>query len=270
MTLYVIQTDSEKGRSFQGVALGLITAPKVSPWETKDKFVRPIWSVWATSEGETGPFIANLRLGCVGKAQDNFIEFMKSFVGFSCIQQIVPNVGTLTTLYFSELFRVDPGFVDPVNIRFCLLPAQSWLDAQPSEGEDAFVSWVLQTGSAEQVEKTYTWRDRKDLTEDDLAALVPYANLFATYLDVRTRAPLIQDPLFYYQLLVACVANNLVEIPESPGTYDKTDKFLLGNGCKSRGLPDLGVAGALVMGATHTDFEALLIRETDRFLKAKK
>ncbi len=274
MTTYVIQTNTEKGRSFQGACLGMLVATQIAPWEEKSKVIRPIWSVWGTTEGETGPFIANLRLGKVAQADrdKHCIEFMKSSIGLTCIQQVVPGVGTLTTLFFSEFFRQDPGFVDPTHIQFCLLPPKSWLDSQPKDNAQQMIDWAVLTKAQERhVPPGYylTPQERRQLVADeDLEELIPYAGLFAVYLDMRTRAPMIQDPRFYFQLLISCVSNGFAIRPALPGPYFQ-DKHLVDAQCASMGLDDLGVGRGLVMHCTHEQFEELLIRETDKFLQLK-
>jgi hypothetical protein len=170
---YVIQPEAgKKGRSFSAKCVSIVGA------ET----MRPIWAQFAGTDAELRPFATNLRLGRKaepgnGRKHSNSdrLEFLKS-AGYQVAWQRETE-GSLVTFYHPDLFRLDPGMVDPEGAKFVMLTPQWWLDAQAVGADDA------------------------------------QAHLFAAYLDRRTRCPLVADGAFYRQLYAAAIDHGLAKLP---------------------------------------------------------
>lgn len=262
---------SKKGRSFQAVCVAVMTANALFP-EANGKTIRPVWAMFAGSESELRPFMANLRLG--RKAEPSIasyrkqgdgerVEFLKT-VGFTIGWQRETE-GTLATIFHPGLFRLDPGMVDPAGISFVMLVPNEWADAQKLDPEAA-VAYVKTLGFP--------------VTDEVLTALVPTAYLFAAYLDRRTRCPLVPDGRFYLQLLCASLTAGIASFPgtDVKHSYGHRDEwghnkrhgfnFSFGGYSNYRGDPGyeaLNIRHAISCMVNHEDFEAFLAEQVTEF-----
>ncbi len=197
--------EGDKGRAFRATLLASVTADGLWPGGggTTDN-ERPVWACFAASEQALRPFIANLRCGRTatvigehrtGRKRDVCVELLKS-AGYHVSWQRTPE-GTIATAFLADLFRADPGLVDPAGASFVMLPPRAWAEAQPiaeAELERAVrhVAPFCGSGAADYPVRLEVLRE-----------LVPVAALFAVYLDRRIRLPLVADLAFYLQILLA-------------------------------------------------------------------
>jgi hypothetical protein len=189
-----------KGRSFEALCLASVIADGLwSGGNATTDDTRPVWAMFAGSDAEMRPFMANLTSGRKGmflKANEyhnsrkggDRLELLRS-AGYQVTWQREPE-GMIATVFLPDLFRADPGMVDPSGVRFVVLPSASWAAEQKIE-----TAPILE----------HATRLGYPLTEEAFPSLVSVAFLFAVYLDRRTRCPLLSDGRFYLQLLLACL-----------------------------------------------------------------
>lgn len=184
MQEYTVCSDpTKKGRSFTARCIALVVADHLWASGSTSACVRPIWAQFVGSDAEMRPFATNLLLGRKlekaggsrrASACDR-IEFLKS-AGYQLAWQREPE-GTILTAYLPDLFRLDPGMVDPAGASFVMLTPRWWVEAQTLPADDA------------------------------------RASLFAAMLDRRTRCPLPADVAFYRQMLGAALDQGLARTP---------------------------------------------------------
>jgi hypothetical protein len=209
----------------------------------------------AGSEIELRSFVANLRGGRKAEVGNGYrsrgkekVEFLKS-AGYHFSWQRMAE-GSVVTVFLPDLFRLDPGMVDPKGIQFVLLPTQDYVNAQSIDIETS-------VAHAKGLFK---------LPEDlDFNQVVPTAALFCAYLDRRTRCPMLVDSRFYTQLYLACLEKGLASWSHESYSYSR--EF----GQNSR-VPFLetdtdkvGLLPGVAFSATHEDFEEVLAREVKIF-----
>ncbi len=263
------QKEGAKGRSFTATCVGIATADGL--WETNGKTIRPVWAMFAGSDAELRPFVTNLRLGRKADRHSNHssrggdeerLEFLKS-VGYQVTWQRETE-GSIVTLFHPDLFRLDPGMVDPAGIQFVLLVPTDWSEAQTVEVEAA-VTHVR--ALAPTVDPCF------------LESLVPTAYLFAAFLDRRTRCPLVSDGRFYLQLLVASLDQGLASLAGNCARYNQ-DRREWGHNSRHgfnvevggerysrESIETIGLRHAISFHASHEQFEAFLAEQVALFFE---
>lgn len=224
MQEYTVCSDpTKKGRSFTARCVALVRDDRLWASGNSDN-VRPIWAQFVSSDAEMRPFATNLMLGrklesAGSRRSGSRIECIKS-AGYQLAWQREPE-GTILTVYLPDLFRLDPGMVDPAGARFVLLTPRWWLEAQTvASAEDA------------------------------------RASLFAAMLDRRTRCPLPADVAFYRRLLAAALDQGLAQTP-GDRSVNYSHAFAA-EGLEQAGLdPD----GAVAFRATHEVLESFLAEQ---------
>lgn len=275
-----------KGRTFRATYLASAIADSLWSGGTTDTgdVERPVFAVFAGSDAELRPFVANLMLGRRALTQDGYyrrrargFEFLRS-AGYRYTWQR-EDEGSLVTVYLPELFLMDPGMVDPKVARFVLLPPKHWADGQKIETA-AIVKHAKRLPLVKQVNAPpkEEWRRERwtpedaPLSEEKLAALVPTAYLFAAFLDRRTRAPLVADGRFYLQLMLACLKAGYASwscgdrhsYGERPFGQNAALKF------ETYGTDDAGLLPGLAFEAQHDVLEPLLADEVGLFFELTK
>lgn len=238
-TLTISSEDSKKGRSFNAELLADVRCNDLAPYgESNQRGVsRPVFAVFGGSDAEMRPFIANVRCGRVLLDESSpTMEFLRS-AGFSYAAQRSP-AGTTVTVWLHELFRHDPGMVDPSGMKFILMPRASQIVAQPEHA--AAVEHLQRVAPHAEHER-----------------VVQYAPLFVSFVDRRTRAPIIPALAFQAQLLQAC-------IDRGGAGWANTSK-----GFYAPGVTDLGYALPLAFSGTHEAFEKLLAEQVQIYFDAK-
>jgi hypothetical protein len=267
----VIQPQKEgKGRSFIAALLGYATADSL--WAggvAATDAIRPVWMAIAASEGEIGPFVANLRCGRKAEIANphqrrpDVIELLRS-AGYAWSSQRFPE-GSLVTAYLPELFRLDPGMVDPSGARFVVLAPSAWC-AEQRANVDAAVRHVRAMGMIAAPDRKESYSEPAPPTAEEVAELAPLASLFAAYLDRRTRAPLIPDHRFHTQLLVACLMGGLASLSAVDRGYARFGQHTK-LGFRSVDLETVGMAPGVAFQATHERIEELLAEQVAKFYR---
>lgn len=260
--LVILPAKEGKGRSFQATLLAYVTADSL--WEggqSNTETTRPVWMMLGGTENELRPFVANLQLGRKAellssgyrknKGSDKF-EVLKS-VGYQTAWQRTP-VGSAVTIFLPDLFRLDPGMVDPKGVEFCILPAKSWLEGITVE-EDA-------RNYAQAIIRTY---DKETLVSKDLDLeyLLKIAPLFIGYLDRRTRCPLVPDQRFYIQVLLGFLNLGLASWSTDDSYYRRNWGRHRGMGFVECDTLDVGLSAGIVFKSSHVNLEKFLAEQVE-------
>ena len=259
----VIEPQTEgKGRSFSALCLASVQADFL--WEggqTNSEEKRPVWALFAGSEQELRPFMANLRTGrrlelaTGSRNRNDRMTFLKSAKYAVTWQREVE--GSAATVYLPDLFQMDPGMVDPAGAAFVVLPTDAWSNSQVLD-RAALVQHVKPL-----VPLKY---DKTPVLDDDtIAEMVPLAFLFAAYLDRRTRCPLLADGRFYLQLMLACLTEGLASLP--PAGYSREWGVQSRLGFVTSGTKELGMSHGIAFGASHLSIDKILAEQVTLFFK---
>ena len=253
-----------KGRTFRATFLAAVEADLL--WEggeTVTDNTRPVWAMFAGSDNELRAFMANLSSGRKAtfpqkreayRRKADCIEILKSF-GYRTTWQREEE-GSIATIFLPELFQIDPGMVDPKGATFVVLPTQEWADSQRLSPETVapLIQHARRCGF-------------KDQTEAELADLALLSFLFATYLDRRTRCPLVSDGRFYLQLMLSCLKHKLATFSTVPDRSYYDTEFGQHAAMKYHELNTsvVGLLPGLAFKADHVNLEKLLALEVERF-----
>lgn len=258
----IAPADEGKGRTFRATLLASVEADLLWPGGlTAGDNIRPVWAMFAGSDQELRAFSANLQMGRkvtfpkrgYYRSKEDRMEFLKS-AGYRMAWQREEE-GSLLTVFLPELFQIDPGMVDPIGIKFILLPTQAWHAAQTIEDLGAMIRHVEVLNGGSPVPE---W----------VAEWVPTAFLFAAYLDRRTCCPLVADSRFFLQLMLACLRDGVATFTSPAGYHYNRD---LGFGVHSSrqyiedSISDVGLRPGIAFNADHETFEKLLADEVERF-----
>lgn len=173
-----IEPKGDKGRSFSAELLAHAEADAL--WEsggTSTNATRPVWAVLGGSELEMKAFMANLLTGRIAEqAKHTRFEFLRS-VGWAH-HTVKIGGGAVTTLYLPELFRIDPGMVDPDMVRFVVIPPKAWVESQCFDLAEARSVFKRLSGEP--------WV----ATDAEVHLRLAEGVLFLSYLDRRCRYPI--------------------------------------------------------------------------------
>lgn len=246
----VIQPLKEgKGRSFQATLLAYVIADSLwAGGSANTEAIRPVWMMVGGTENELRPFIANLQLGrkaeAFGKSKnpDRF-EILKS-AGFQTTWQRT-EVGSAVTLFAPDLFRVDPGMVDPKGVEFCILPDKLLVKGIHVEPEAR--RYVDTLG----VPENY---------RDHILRMCP---LFIGYLDRRTRCPLVRDQRFYAQVLTSALTQGLATWSADRSHYYGRDEWGKHGSLRfvENDTDDVGLAPGIAFRSSHERLEQFLAEQ---------
>ena len=251
-----------KGRSFKALCLASVEADLLwSGGQTETLELRPVWAMFAGSEQELRPFMANLRTGrrldmgsSSYRRKADRMTFLRS-AGYTVTWQREPE-GSVATVYLSDLFEMDPGMIDPEGAAFLLLPTVAWASAQKID-----IAPLIQ--HVKPLIKGY------NLSDEYLAEMVPSAFLFAAYLDRRTRCPILADGRFYLQLMLACLAQGLASLPSDDLYNLYRSEFGVHKrfGIKTTDTESVGLSRGIAFKASHAEIELLLAEQVTLFFK---
>ena len=257
-----------KGRVFHATCLGTVEADAL--WEggtsnTDDN--RPVWAMFAGSEQGLRPFMANLTLGRKvlsgdasshgrGRNKDR-MEFLKS-AGYQTFFQREPE-GVIATVFLSDLFRMDPGMVDPDVARFVLLIPSDWSEKQTIDPKP-IVRHIRRLKAYEEIE------------EEEIRALVPLSFLFCSFLDRRTTAPLVSDGRFYMQLFLSCLEQGLASwASQRDQPYGRESRFGFHSAFRFEArIEGTGITRALAFQASHESIDRVMAEEVQTFFSKVK
>ena len=197
MQLQIDMANSSKGRVFRAE---MVAYSRFKRAEDEPKNWRPVWAMFAGTETQLRPFVANLSTGRSASETSRHgatVEFLKS-KGFKTLWQRSPS-GMTATIYRQDLFLVDPGMVDNTMIQFVIVPTKEFLHP------DDEVAQYLKDGIGDAIIKAAN-RYEMNLDCDYIASLAPS---FCAFLDRRCFLPIIPDHKFYARLLTACISKGL-------------------------------------------------------------
>ena len=265
MHTLTIETKKGKGRSFQATLLAWVEAPALfegGAAETNNN--RPVWISFATSEQESRMFAANFMHGRIAKC-DNSSRYGRDvgtrfqLLKTAGYQAHVKKVGggVVTTAYLPDLFYLDPGMVDPKEIRFVLLSSAAWR-AQQNLDLDAATKFVSE-------QDIHQVADGERVPLDDLANLLSEALLFLLYVDRRTRFPIPPHPHFALQLLVRCLNERLAQRSGPQHLGDHRYRGRWGMRYAECGFDNLALPPGLGFQASHKVFGQLLAEEIQKW-----
>lgn len=252
--------ESKKGRSFRAMLLAHVRADLL--WEGGSAVTdakRPVWAMFGGSDNELRAFIANLRVGRkaviprsgYSRSKSEEYEFLKSS-RYQVLWQREEE-GSIATLYLPTLFQMDPGLVDPTKMQFVLLPTREWHDRQKIDSR-ALVQHAIRLGHEVEVQQIIDW--------------TPLSYLFASYVDRRTRCPLIADGRFFMQLLLACLSAGLASFTTEKYSYRSEGFGRHPDVCFNENeTSSVGLLPGLAFKTDHTTFEALLASEVESFFR---
>lgn len=254
--IYIQPSKEGKGRVFSSLLLSYIEADFL--WEggkAQTDTHRPIWMMFAGSDNELRPFIANLQVGRkadIGHRSNEKFEVLKS-AGFHAAWQRTPH-GSVVTLYAPDLFNLDPGMVDPKGVEFCLLPAKSWLAGVRIAPDTRAYFQSLGVKADEEL-------------EDYLLRLAP---LFVAYLDRRTRCPIVPDPRFYVQILVNALTDGLASLGRDDDRYFNSYSRVWGENVSKfieHQVSSVGLMRSLAFQAKHEIVETFLAEQVQIYFE---
>lgn len=241
-----IEPKGEKGRSFGAYMLAHVVS---SLWEGTagggQNTVRPCWMMLAGHPEELRMFVTNLQQGHRAEEDSSFrsrgakrYEVLRS-AGYALSWQRFDE-GHVATFYLPQLFRVDPGMVDPTGASFIILPSREWLKPAPKNPPAAYAKFFRD--------------DRSDWSE-----VAPLAPLLVQYLDRRTRCPILPDPAFHLELLAESLRRQLAFCNARS------------NVVQEEGTTKVGFGPCLGFKASHLAIESLLADTTQAYLvRARK
>lgn len=238
MTRLTIVSETAKGRAFNAELIAELECDSLAPYPSKDRIDRPVFAVFAGTDAEMRPFVANLRCGKMAEdalSSSSFrkrVEFLRSASWRWALQRCAD--GTAVTVWLPELFTPDLGMVHDKRIEFVLLQPKSAIP-QLSEQDSARVEEHL----------------KRLKTKPFLAS---HAQMFAAFLEGRTRCPIIRTLEFQSQLLAALKNEDLAR------TIEPGERFL-----KGFGLEELGYAEPIMFSAPHDWFEKVVATEVAKY-----
>lgn len=256
--VYILPEVEGKGRTFSANCLAYIEADSL--WDNgSSEDIRPVWSVFANSENELRPFITNLTLGKKAvfessgyRRKAEKLALLKSVKYRSLVQK--ETEGNICTLFLADLFRLDPGFVDPNYAKFLIIPTKEWCLAQNIKSRPIL----------DHIESIYKPEVLASL-DLDFDYLIPMSYLFCAYLDRRIRCPLVSEGRFYLQVLLACLDNRLASFPDGNYYHRKFGENF--SNFKTYGLDDLGFTSGIAFSADHVSIEELLSQQVELYYK---
>jgi hypothetical protein len=231
------QHQAVKSRQFSAELLAYVTADSLWPGGQADTDnLRPIWAMLGGSEQELRAFVANLQLGHLAaipkegysRSAPTRFEFLKSggyrYVwhkvsgltfggqegGNSPAQQLA-----LVTIYQPELFRLDPGMVDPELCRFVMLPPLWWVERELARLREDEISCAHLLAHARAL-GLEGWG--LGFEAEEILSQVPAAAYFAAYLDRRTQKPIPDSLDFYLQLYFHALREGIATLSLHPAS----------------------------------------------------
>lgn len=286
-----------KSRSFSVAGLAYVTANSL--WEggqTKTDVIRPVWLMLAGSEGEVRPFVANLQNGRKAVLTNAQTETSQQYYGRSkppqleCIKtgryRYVWQRGggragdiAVVTAYQPDLFALEPGMIDPHEVKFVCLTPLWWHETQMKllKADRKLCQRLL-------AHINRAWpglgSGNGTFSQQDLLELVPRAAYFAAYLERRTRRPVIDTLEFSLQLYVQALSSQVAYLASSSTDRQHTtnstspdlwsfarptdrDYFV------ERGTASVGLLPGVVCKTPQSEIDAFLAQQVKTYFEAQ-
>lgn len=265
--------EGEKTRAFKAVLLGAIMAPQyIDGVGSGDKAERPAWMTLATSEGSTIPFLANARMGRdlaigSGSFKGDHFELMRS-LDYEFVNQPADDGHTITTVYLPELFRQDPGMVDPAGIKFIIVCPKWWSEAAHNDDDYAVRFEAAHTA----VKRRTQSKSQKLIPPEHLPEMAHrvarISGLAMMFLDRRTRCPLPPDPRFQATLTADLMGEELAGFARGEAGYSSFGERPWGHTSDVKAMiAGDAVADVFAMKSTHARLEQVLAVAVANYFK---
>lgn len=277
MLLTVESGKEGKTRSFSVELLAYATADSLwAGGQTDTRAVRPVWALLAGTEAPMQAFLANIRMGKKAVSNNVTFEWLKT-AGYQFHTQRT-DVGTIVSVYLPDLFRADPGMVDPSGVSFVALPTKEWLDEQSKHLDfKAALKHVnaLFTAPDLGIDTYRSWNepapDTAKQIEERVKEWLPLSTLFCLFLDRRTRAPIIPDVRFQLQVMIAAIQERCAFLSDS-STHASRNWGHSRNAYTvvSDTSMDTGYRGGIACRSSHETIERILAAQTERYFSIVK
>lgn len=167
-----------KAEAFHCTHLGHVKCSSLLKNPARNGPDRPIWLSVAASPQELRAVEANLRMGRTLKVGSWTLELLKSTPYVWSKQSTA--AASVLTVYLPDVFRVDPGAVDPNGVGFYVLPSQRWCDDYAAKNAAEILRAVADIAR----EPEYAVK---------LIESAPRAVWMLSMLNSRTRCPIIRE-----------------------------------------------------------------------------
>lgn len=259
-----------KTRSFSVSGIGYILADSLWDGGSTGSDMRPVLLSIVGKETTLRPFVANLRKGRAAivdgqerrgwSASERKLKILKKAGHISFKQKI----GDLTavTFYVPELFKAEPGMVDPLSCDVISAPPLWWVNDQARKiGSDGAMLDTLRT----HLDKLGLFDASREsrvkvpqgttIDVDDIPQLAALSAHYMAMVDKRVKHPLVDDLTFAVQLYLAALAQGVASTMVKD-RYDARawNKHQWAAGFWVEGSEDMGLAMAV---ATHASQETM-------------
>ncbi len=136
-----------KGRSFSAEVVGFVSCDKLLKVSSPTgKVQRPLWITFAAPPQQLKAFCANLILGRKAIRDGTYHSTYTDTSGFELVKrqkykyftQSSDDKGIVYQTFWTPApFKMDPGFVDPDEISFVMMPPKSWYQKQTCTMEES-------------------------------------------------------------------------------------------------------------------------------------
>lgn len=258
MQLHIDMSTSTKGRVFRAEMVAHSRFKSAEP-ET-DKW-RPVWAMFAGTETQLRPFMANLTTGrsaserMSDRDKGTTIEFLKS-KGFKTTWQRTEH-GMLATIYRQDLFLVDPGMVDPSMVTFMIAPTDDFL--HPSKDAADYLRSIV---GEERIKKINQYQMLMDC--DYIAALAPS---FCAFVDRRCYFPIPPHHRFYARFLAACLDQRLASFGTPSRSYSSRNGDWGRSFGEDDGMDKVGIRPVLYFHALQATLSDVLKEQVRLFVE---
>ena len=244
------RSKKSKVRFVEATLVAWVEADKLWTYGEADN-KRPVWALFFVRSGEAGAFVSALQAGrkveTPERRRPETWEFLRS-AGYEYVQQRYPE-GVTVNAFLPELFTLTPGLLDAKLVRFVILPPTAWLDEAANQEE-------LEAQIAH-VRRAVNLHSRDDI---DIKYACRLAGLFLHRLNARTRAPLISDPQFAAQILIAALNQDIATMAGREGRrWDGQHEY------KENYIDDAKLSPGVSVNTTHEEIEKFLAEQVAIF-----
>lgn len=276
------ESPKKKTRQFSALYLGHLSIPMLWDAGYHAKESRPNYIVVAGTTAALKPFLANFHTKGLradlqpnnGRSswsrERNWYRCLKSGGYELSWQRDSSNVNgvQIATLMQPTVFQVDPGMIDPKEIKFASIPPQAWCQAQAATLNDKDKSKLIAHTIRLKLlgdEVTEFGFPTPFNSQEDVFNILPQAVHFTHCLDKRTKRPLIAQLDFYLHLYLAALAKGIASYwNDHPWTWAT---HTWANDFTQRNAVALGFCSGAIVNCSHKQMDRFLETEVPRYLE---
>ncbi len=217
-----------KSRSFAVSYLGRLDADHM--WDgglaSTDNY-RPVILLIAGQSTELTPFLANIRKGrtadmsddgrsCYGKKPDR-IELLKT-APYAIAQQPLEDGTIIATAYLRSLIGIDGGMIDTDMCKFIAAVPTWWSKQQVASIDSGMMQRILAWANTYGVAEGSSPFAPIKLSHDQLWICATHAAYLMSYLDRRTKNPIMADMAFWLHLYFEGLKQGAWSLPQTEAT----------------------------------------------------